>query len=302
MAVEKKLKETKRKKKRSGGSDFLFVLPWVMGFVCFTLIPYAFSFFISFTKYNMMGTPKWLGLQNYIEIFTEDPYFYGVVKVTFVYVLISVPLKLLFSLLVAVMLNNKLKGSKFYRTVYYIPSLLGSSVAISVVWKAMFQKDGVVNAFLALFGIQGLEWIGTPSTALWVLALLAMWQFGSPMLIFLAGLNQVPASLLEAAEVDGATGVRKFFSITLPMISPMIFFNLIMQMIGAFQTFTSAMMVTNGGPVNSTLLYVLHIYNEGFSRYNFGYAAALSWILMAIIMFFTAILFWSQKKWVYYEN
>ncbi|MGN0316045.1 MAG: carbohydrate ABC transporter permease, partial [Fusicatenibacter sp.] len=172
----------------------------------------------------------------------------------------------------------------------------------SVVWKAMFRKDGVINAFHALFGIQGLEWIGTPSTALWVLALLAMWQFGSPMLIFLAGLNQVPSSLLEAAEVDGATGIRKFFHITLPMISPMIFFNLVMQMIGAFQTFTSAMMVTNGGPVNSTLLYVLYIYNEGFTKYNFGYAAALSWILFVIIMFFTMIVFKTQNKWVYYEN
>lgn len=263
---------------------------------------FLFSFYISFTKYNMMGTPKWLGLENYREILTADPYFRTALVVTLKYVLIAVPLKMVFSLLVAVMLNNKLAGSKIYRTIYYIPSLLGSSVAISVVWKAMFRQDGVINAFLGLFGIQGLEWIGTPSTALWVLALLTMWQFGSPMLIFLAGLNQVPASMLEAAEVDGATGIKKFFYITLPMISPMIFFNLVMQMIGAFQTFTSAMMVTNGGPVNSTLLYVLYIYQEGFSRYNFGYAAALSWILMAIIMFFTVIVFKSQNKWVYYEN
>lgn len=296
--------ETKknRKGKRRRSYDFVFVLPWVIGFLCFTLIPYLFSFYISFTKYNMMGTPKWLGLENYREILTADPYFRTALVVTLKYVLIAVPLKMVFSLLVAVMLNNKLAGSKIYRTIYYIPSLLGSSVAISVVWKAMFRQDGVINAFLGLFGIQGLEWIGTPSTALWVLALLTMWQFGSPMLIFLAGLNQVPASMLEAAEVDGATGIKKFFYITLPMISPMIFFNLVMQMIGAFQTFTSAMMVTNGGPVNSTLLYVLYIYQEGFSRYNFGYAAALSWILMAIIMFFTVIVFKSQNKWVYYEN
>lgn len=291
-----------RKGKRRRSYDFVFVLPWVIGFLCFTLIPYLFSFYISFTKYNMMGTPKWLGLENYREILTADPYFRTALVVTLKYVLIAVPLKMVFSLLVAVMLNNKLAGSKIYRTIYYIPSLLGSSVAISVVWKAMFRQDGVINAFLGLFGIQGLEWIGTPSTALWVLALLTMWQFGSPMLIFLAGLNQVPASMLEAAEVDGATGIKKFFYITLPMISPMIFFNLVMQMIGAFQTFTSAMMVTNGGPVNSTLLYVLYIYQEGFSRYNFGYAAALSWILMAIIMFFTVIVFKTQNKWVYYEN
>lgn len=295
------MKKNRRGKQRRS-YDFVFVLPWVIGFLCFTLIPYLFSFYISFTKYNMMGTPKWLGLENYREILTADPYFRTALVVTLKYVLIAVPLKMVFSLLVAVMLNNKLAGSKIYRTIYYIPSLLGSSVAISVVWKAMFRQDGVINAFLGLFGIQGLEWIGTPSTALWVLALLTMWQFGSPMLIFLAGLNQVPASMLEAAEVDGATGIKKFFYITLPMISPMIFFNLVMQMIGAFQTFTSAMMVTNGGPVNSTLLYVLYIYQEGFSRYNFGYAAALSWILMAIIMFFTVIVFKTQNKWVYYEN
>lgn len=302
MQGERIGRKRKYGKRLTGRHDFLFVLPWVIGFLCFTLIPYIFSFFISFTKYNMMGTPKWLGLENYIEIFTSDHYFRKALVVTLTYVLIAVPLKMFFSLLVAVLLNNKLAGAKFYRTIYYIPSLLGSSVAISVVWKAMFRKDGVINALLAVFGIQGPEWIGNPATALWVLALLAMWQFGSPMLIFLAGLNQVPISLLEAAEVDGATEVKKFFHITLPMISPMIFFNLVMQMIGAFQTFTSAMMVTNGGPVDSTLLYVLYIYKEGFSKYNFGYAAALSWVLMAIIMFFTLLVFWSQNKWVYYEN
>lgn len=294
----------KKERKRKGtiSYDFIFVLPWVIGFLCFILIPYVFSFYISFTKYNMMGLPKWIGLDNYVEILTVDPYFKKALTVTVKYVLIAVPLKILFSLLVAVMLNNKLAGARIYRTIYYIPSLLGSSVAISVVWKAMFRKDGIINAFLGIFGVQGQEWIGTPSTALWVLALLAMWQFGSPMLIFLAGLNQVPSSLLEAAEVDGATGMKKFFHITLPMITPMVFFNLIMQMIGAFQTFTSAMMVTNGGPVDSTLLYVLYIYKEGFSRYNFGYASALSWILMVIIMFFTVIVFKTQNKWVYYEN
>lgn len=302
MQGERRWQRRKHGKQRTGRYDFLFVLPWVIGFLCFTLIPYIFSFYISFTKYNMMGTPKWLGFENYIEIFTSDHYFRKALVVTFTYVLIAVPLKMLFSLLVAVLLNNKLAGAKFYRTIYYIPSLLGSSVAISVVWKAMFRKDGVINALMVVFGIRGPEWIGNPATALWVLALLAMWQFGSPMLIFLAGLNQVPVSLLEAAEVDGATDVKKFFHITLPMISPMIFFNLVMQMIGAFQTFTSAMMVTNGGPVDSTLLYVLYIYKEGFSKYNFGYAAALSWVLMAIILFFTLLVFWSQNKWVYYEN
>lgn len=282
--------------------DVLYVLPWVIGFLCFTLVPYLFSFYISFTKYNMMGTPKWVGLRNYIEIFTSDMFFQQALVVTLKYVLIAVPLKLVFSLLIALVLNNKLKGASFYRTLFYIPSLLGSSVAISVVWKAMFNKNGVINNVLSWFGIQGLEWIGTPSTALWVLALLTMWQFGSPMLIFLAGLNQVPASVLDAAEVDGDTGFKKFCNVTLPLISPMIFFNLVMQMIGAFQTFTSAMMVTNGGPVNSTLLYVLYIYREGFTKYNFGYAAALSWVLLAIIMFFTILVFRTQKKWVYYDS
>lgn len=300
------MRQTKEKptarKKLYNNWDFLFVLPWTIGFLCFTMVPYIFSFFISFTKYNMMGSPKWLGLENYIDIFTNDDLFWNSLWVTCKYVFISVPMKLIFSLIIALILNSKLRFTAFYRTVFYVPSLLGSSVAIAVVWKAMFEKEGAVNALLALVGIDGPEWIGEPATALFVLALLTMWQFGSPMLIFLAALKQVPRSVLEAAEVDGSSGVRRFFRITLPLISPMIFFNLIMQMIGAFQTFTSAMMVTNGGPVNSTLLYVLMIYNKGFKEYNFGYASALSWILLVIIMSFTVIAFKTQNKWVYYDD
>ena len=283
-------------------ADFLFVLPWILGVRCFTLLPYLFSFYISFTKYNMMGLPKWIGFENYIEIFTSDDLFWRSLWITCKYVFISVPMKLTFSLIIALILNSKLRFTAFYRTVFYIPSLLGSSVAIAVVWKTMFEKEGAVNSFLGIFGIDGPDWIGNPNTALFVLALLTMWQFGSPMLIFLAALKQVPSTIQEAAKVDGASGIRRFFCITLPMISPMIFFNLIMQMIQAFQTFTSAMMVTNGGPVNSTLLYVLMIYNKGFKDYNFGYASALSWVLLVIIMLFTAVTFKTQDKWVYYDS
>lgn len=291
----------KKVKKKKVSLDFLYLTPWIIGLVLFTLIPYIFSLYISFTKYNMIGTPKWIGLKNYIEIFKDDM-FYQTLWVTLKYVIISVPLKVGFSLFVAVILKNKIKGASFFRTIYYIPSLLGSSVAISVIWKAIFTKDGLFNNILAIFGIKGIEWIGTPSTSLLVLALLSMWQFGSSMLIFLAGLNQIPQSVLDAAEVDGAFGMKRFLKITFPLITPVVFFNLVMQMINSFQTFTAAFVVTNGGPVNSTLLYVLYIYQKGFQTHNFGYASALSWILLAVILSFTIIIFKTQKKWVYYDN
>lgn len=289
-----------RRKKRNW--DVLYIAPWLIGFACFTLFPFLFSLYISFTKYNMLGTPKWIGLNNYIGALTDAAEVGQSLGVTVQYMLISVPLRMVFALMVAVILNNRIRFVRFFRTVYYLPSLLGGTVAISIVWKALFTKQGVFNNLLAVFGIQGLEWIGNPSTALFVLALLPMWQFGSSMLIFLAGLNAIPRELLEAAEVDGARPLRRFFRITLPLITPTVFFNLVMQVINALQSFTSAYIVTNGGPINSTRLFVYYIYQQAFVKHKFGYASALSWILFVIIMVFTAVLFSTQNRWVYYES
>ena len=250
----------------------------------------------------MLGTPKWIGLANYVTALTDAAEAGQSLMVTIQYMLISVPLRMVVALMVAVILNNRIKFVRFFRTVYYLPSLLGGTVAISIVWKALFTKQGVFNNFLSVFGIQGLEWIGNPSTALFVLALLPMWQFGSSMLIFLAGLNAIPRELLEAAEVDGARPIRRFFQITLPLITPTVFFNLVMQVINALQSFTSAMIVTGGGPINSTRLFVFYIYQQGFVKHKFGYASALSWVLFTIIMVFTIILFSTQNRWVYYES
>lgn len=291
-----------RTKKRSW--DVLFVMPWLIGFLLFTLIPFAFSFYISFSKFNMLGDPKWIGIKNYLDSFTKDPYTVHSLVVTLKYMLVSVPLRMVFALMVAVILKNNLRFVRLFRTLYYLPSLLGGTIAIAIVWKAMFTKNGVFNSFLGILGIQGQEWIGNPSTALYVLALLPMWQFGSSMLIFLAGLNAIPRSLLDAAEVDGARSVQKFFKITLPLITPTVFFNLVMQIINAMQSFTSAYVISNGvgDPNKSTLVFVLNIYNNAFRNYKFGYAAALSWILFLIITIFTIVLFVSQKRWVHYEH
>ena len=293
----------KIRKTRLESTLFVFILPWLIGFLGFRLYPLISSFYYSFTKFGILDTPTFIGLGNYIEMFTDDPLFFKSVSVTLIYVIVSVPLKLGFALFVAVILNNKLKFAPLYRTVYYIPSLLGSSVGIAVVWRGLFRKTGIINYILSLFGIAGLELLGDQRTALGMLILLSVWQFGSSMIIFLAGLNQVPASVRESAAIDGANTVQTFFHVSLPMITPVIFFNLIMQCINAFQTFSSAYIITkNGGPANATYLYVLHIYNSGFSKYRLGYASALSWILMAVILVFTLIVFKTQDNWVHYES
>jgi len=236
-------------------------------------------------------------------MFTDDPVFFKSVTVTLIYVVVSVPLKLAFALAVALLLSSKIKFISFFRTMYYIPSLLGASVGIAVVWRGLFRKTGIINYLLdTFFGIEGPEWLGNPDTALAMLIVLSVWQFGSSMIIFLAGLKQVPASLKESAEIDGANAVQSFFRITLPLITPVIFFNLIMQCINAFQTFTSAFIITRGGPAHSTYLYVMNIYNTAFVKFRLGYASALSWLLFIVILVFTLIVLKSQKAWVYYES
>ena len=293
-----------KKKPHLESTLFLFIMPWLAGFLIFEAYPFVSSFIFSFTNFSILSKPSFIGLGNFVRMFTDDPLFYKSAFVTFIYVFFSVPFKLLFALLIAIILSNKVKFVGIFRTVYYIPSLLGSSVGIAVVWRGFFRKTGIFNYILSFVGIEGPEWLGDPRTALIMLIVLSVWQFGSSMIIFLAGLNQVPVSLKESASIDGANAFQKFFRITLPMITPVIFFNLIMQSINAFQTFTSAYVITRGGPVNSTLLFVLHIYNNafGFGRYRFGYASALSWILLLVILGLTLIIFKTQKNWVYYES
>ncbi|WP_426452658.1 carbohydrate ABC transporter permease [Paenibacillus sp. S-38] len=289
---------------RQDRTAYLFLLPWLLGFFCLTLGPMVYSFYLSLTKFNLLNSPKWLGLQNYVQIFTDDASFLQSLKITFQYVLLSVPLRLIFALLVAMALNKGIRALGIYRTVYYIPSLLGGSVAIAIVWKKIFDGDGLFNHFLANFGIEGPAWIANPLYVIYTIVTLSVWQFGSAMVIFLAGLKQIPADLYEASEVDGAGKVRQFFRITLPLLSPVLFFNLVMSIINSFQVFTPGYVIGDGrgGPIDSTLFYTLYLYLKGFSFFDMGYASALAWIMLAIIGAFTALVFVTSKYWVFYGD
>lgn len=291
-----------RHKHEHNVAGYLFISPWLIGFFLLTLWPIIQSFYFSFTDYSLLEAPSWVGSKNYTEIFNKDRLFMKTLSVTFSFVLISVPVKLLFSLLVAMLLNQKLRGLNIYRTAIYFPSLIGGSIAVSALWRNMFGLDGYINHILGWFNITGIGWISNPDTALGTLILLNTWQFGSTMVIFLAGLKQIPQDLYESASVDGAGNIRKFFSITLPMLSPIMFFNLVLAIIGSFQMFTSAFIITSGGPANSTFMYVLFLYEKAFKQFEMGYASALAWILLLIIAALTAINFVVSKYWVHYES
>lgn len=287
-----------------GLAGYLFLLPWFVGLVVIVIGPMVASLYLSFTSFNPLGSPKWIGLDNYVKMFTADPRFLNAVRVTVTYVLLSVPLQLLFALGLAVALDKGLRGLNFYRSVYYLPSLLGGSVAIAMLWRQVFGANGLVNQALGFFGIQGTSWIANPDTAVFTLVALSVWMFGAPMVIFLAGLRQIPAELYEAASVDGASAGRQFFTITLPLLSPVLFFNLILQTINAFQAFTPAYVVSGGegGPVDSTLFYTLYIYQQGFRQLHMGYASAMAWVLLVVIGAITAINFIGSKRWVFYGD
>jgi len=289
---------------KTGAVGYAFLLPWLIGLFAFYLGPIIASFYLSFTQYDMFNAPKWVGLQNYTQIFVDDYRMRDSVRATFTYVLLSVPLRLAFALFIAILLNQNLRHLNFYRTVYYIPSLLGGSVAISILWKQVFDGDGLFNQGLAMLGVQGPSWISDPKYAIYSLVGLSVWQFGAVMIIFLAGLKQIPGELYEAATVDGAGALRKFWRITLPLLTPVIFFNLVVTVIQSFQTFTKAFIISGGtgGPVNSTLLYSLYLYIRGFSYLEMGYASALAWLLLVIIAAFTGLLFLSSRYWVYYSD
>ena len=295
---------TYRARRRSENlAGYLFIGPWLFCFLAFTLLPFIVSFILSFMDYNMLSDPVFVGLDNYVKLFTQDKLFGTSMGVTFKFVFIAIPLRLAFALIVALILNRESKAVPLYRVVYYLPSILGGSVAVSVMWRYCFNKTGVVNTALNALGIAcNISWISNKDFALWSLILMFIWQFGSPMLIFLSGLKQIPKSYYEAAECDGAGAVRRFFKITLPLLTPIIFFNLVMQMIGGFMVFAQAMIVTEGGPLNRTLVYALYLYRQSFTYYRMGYGCAMAWILIAIVGVFTALVFRSSSYWVFYEN
>jgi multiple sugar transport system permease protein len=293
-----------RRRGRQALEAYLFLLPWFGGMILLTAGPLIASLYLSFTDFDMLRAPNWVGIMNYVDLFTFDPRYIKALQVTFTYVFLGVPLNLVFALLIAILLNQKVRGLGLFRGIYYLPSLLGGSVAVAVMWRQIFGGDGVVNQALGVFGINAPNWISTPQYALYTLILLHVWQFGSAMIIFLAGLQQVPNELYEAAEIDGASPLQKFWNVTIPMITPVIFFNLVLGIINSFQAFTSAYIVSggSGGPADSTLFYTLYLYQEGFTSFRMGYASAMGWMLLLIIGVFTAINFWASSRWVYYGD
>jgi multiple sugar transport system permease protein len=282
---------------------YAFLTPWIVGLLAFTVIPMVMSLYFSFTHYDMATSPRWIGFANYIAMF-KDARVIKSIQVTFLYVAIGVPFQLMFALLLAVLLKTDRHGVRVYRAVYYLPSLFGGSVAVALLWRQIFNGEGVVNRFLALFGIAGKNWIATPGTALYTLILLSIWQFGASMVIFLGGLKQISPDYYEAAEIDGAGKVRSFFNITLPLLTPMVFFNIVMTVINAFQAFTPSYIISGGtgSPLDSTLFYTLYLYIKAFRQFSMGYASAMAWVLLIIIAIITRILFIIADKWVYYDD
>ena len=300
------------KLRRSGGKEetpdtvagYLFLLPWLIGLVAITIGPMLASLYLSFTDYSLLSPPEWVGLENFQRML-EDSRLHNSLKVTFIYVLVGTPLQLGLALGIAVLLNQGMRGLAFYRSVFYLPSLMGSSVAIAILWAQIFGTSGLVNQFLMMLGVESPPgWIADPDTALGTIILLHVWTFGSPMIIFLAGLRQIPTMYYEAASVDGANKWTQFWQITMPLLSPIIFFNLVLQVIGAFQSFTQAFIVSGGtgGPSDSTLFYTLYLYLQGFGRFNMGYASAMAWLLLIIVGLFTALNFFISKYWVFYDD
>ncbi|MFD5340417.1 carbohydrate ABC transporter permease [Streptomyces hawaiiensis] len=289
----------RRPKREREGAAWVFLSPWVLGAIVLTLLPMAVSLYLSFTDYDLFNPPKWVGLRNYVQMFTEDPRYWRSVVTTLTYVVVAVPLQLALALVVAMALKGMKRGKGFYRSAFYAPSLLGASMSIALVWRAIFNDGGTVDHLLGTGG-----WVNKPGWALLAVALLTVWQFGAPMVIFLAGLQQIPAELYEAAAVDGAGKWRQFVAVTVPMLSPVLFFNLVLQTIQAFQVFTPAFAVSagKGGPADSTLVYTMYLYDRGFVASHMGYASAMAWVLLLVIGVVTAVLFRTSRSWVFYAS
>lgn len=292
----------RRKERKKMLIGYAFIFPVIIGLVVFSAIPFLYSLFLAFTDYNGLRTPVWVGIQNFKDMFLEDDKFWISLRVTFKFALVQVPLKLGFALLVAMLLSKATKGIGFYRVAFYVPSVLGGSVAVAMTWKILWGGDGPVNSLLNVLGFESVNFLKDTRTALYVLILLGVWQFGSSMLIFLAGIKDIPQIYYEAAIMDGAGSWQRFIKITLPMLTPCIFFNLINGIIGSLQAFNSAYLVTNGGPLNSTLYYGLNVYNQAFQYSKFGYASAMAWFMLLIIVALTALVFRSSSGWVYYQS
>ncbi|MGW1784983.1 carbohydrate ABC transporter permease [Streptomyces sp. NPDC002143] len=301
-AEERRLR--RKEESRDNKAGYLFLLPWLVGLLAVTLGPMLASLYLAFTDYSLLKPPRWTGLDN-IERMIHDERLHTSLINTFIFVLVSVPLQLLLALLIAMALDRGLRGLALYRSIFYLPSLLGGSVAIAVLWRQMFGTDGLFNQILGVFGIHSsVGWISDPKFALGSIILLHVWTFGAPMLIFLAGLRQIPDMYYEAAEMDGAGPWLRFTRITLPLLSPIIFFNLVLQIIGSFQAFTQAFVVSggSGGPSDSTLFFTLYLYQRGFGQFQMGYASAMAWLLLLIVAAFTAINFLLAKLWVFYDD
>ncbi|OON82873.1 carbohydrate ABC transporter permease [Streptomyces tsukubensis] len=296
--------EGRRPRRERQGPAYIFLSPWILGAVLLTLAPMAVSLYLSFTDYNLFDPPHWVGLRNYTEMFTEDPRYWRSVRTTLLYVVVAVPLKLGFALAVALLLKGMRKGKGFYRSAFYAPSLLGASMSVALVWRALYNDGGTVDEILSGIGIHTGGWVSDPSLAVFVVALLSVWQFGAPMVIFLAGLQQIPGDLYEAASIDGAGRTRQFISVTLPMLSPVLFFNLVLETIQSFQVFTPAFAISGGkgGPADSTNFYTLYLYERAFSASHMGYASAMAWILLLAIGAVTLVIFRTSRSWVFYAN
>ncbi len=297
-------RQRRKEEKKDNLAGYLFLTPWLIGLFAITIGPMIASLYLAFTEYNLIQPPEWVGLENFQKMLTDER-LHKSLEVTFKYVLIGVPMQLMVALAVALVLDKGMRGLPIYRSVFYLPSMIGGSVAIAVLWRQMFGTDGLVNQLLGLLGLPSQTgWISDPRYALGSIILLHVWTFGSPMVIFLAGLRQIPAMYYEAASVDGAGRWTKFTKITLPLLSPIIFFNLVLQIIGAFQSFTQAFIVSggSGGPSDETMFYTLYLYIQGFSRLEMGYASAMAWLLLIIIAAFTAINFLAAKFWVFYDD
>ena len=305
--IPAKRRGSRRGRRREAVAGYVFLSPWLLGLMAVTAVPMLLSLYISFTNYDILSPlseVEWVGLDNYERMFTNDPSYWRSVTVTVSFALIAVPLKLAVALGVALLLYRNRRGVGLYRSLYYVPSLLGGSVAIAIVWQTLFGGSGAVNEVLSWVGIEGRSWINDPATALGTLILLAAWQFGAPMVIFLAGLKQIPAEMFEAAALDGAGRVKQFVHITLPLLSPVVFFNLVLETIAGFQGFTAAFVISGGtgGPADSTLLYTLYLYLRGFGDFQMGYASAMAWVFLVALGIVTALVFRSGSLWVHYAD